>query len=148
MVVDIMRYQGQNTKETRAFKSQMRFDYEMFVNAMTILFRDIARGIRKDIADMQPYETTFEHMATRFDQGAELIVKTVQRITENRLREKGYGIYVDKDGKVYSIFEDENELKNKVEEDIKFMYEQEQQKTGDTNTDASASSDTGAERVA
>lgn len=31
-ITDIMRYKGQHTKETQAFKSQMRFDFETFVN--------------------------------------------------------------------------------------------------------------------
>ena len=33
MLVDLMRYKGQHTKETRAFKTQMRFDFEMFVDS-------------------------------------------------------------------------------------------------------------------
>lgn len=32
-VTDLIRYKGTHTKETRAFKSQMRFDYEQFVDA-------------------------------------------------------------------------------------------------------------------
>jgi hypothetical protein len=32
MIVDLMRYKGEHTKETRVFKSQMRIDFETFVN--------------------------------------------------------------------------------------------------------------------
>lgn len=35
MMVDLMRYKGQHTKETRVFKSQIRFDFESFVNTFT-----------------------------------------------------------------------------------------------------------------
>lgn len=42
MIVDIMRYKGQHTKETRVFKSQMRFDLENFVSAMARHLREQA----------------------------------------------------------------------------------------------------------
>lgn len=35
MMVDLMRYKGQHTKETRVFKSQIRFDFESFVSTFT-----------------------------------------------------------------------------------------------------------------
>ncbi len=33
MMLDLMRYKGEHTKETRVFKSQMRFDFEAFVES-------------------------------------------------------------------------------------------------------------------
>ncbi len=36
MIADIMRYKGQHTKESRVFKSQIRFDFESFVNSFTM----------------------------------------------------------------------------------------------------------------
>jgi hypothetical protein len=35
MMVDLMRYKGEHTKETRVFKSQMRVDFEAFVTMFT-----------------------------------------------------------------------------------------------------------------
>jgi len=44
-LVDLMRYKGQNTKETRAFKSQMRFDFELFVSQFSKFIRDQSKLI-------------------------------------------------------------------------------------------------------
>ncbi len=45
MLVDLMRYKGEHTKETRAFKSQMRFDFELFVNQFSKFIREQSRLI-------------------------------------------------------------------------------------------------------
>lgn len=42
MIVDIMRYKGEHTKETRVFKSQMRFDFEAFVKMTSEHLREQA----------------------------------------------------------------------------------------------------------
>lgn len=34
MILDLLRYKGEHTKETRVFKSQVRFDFEAFVDSM------------------------------------------------------------------------------------------------------------------
>ena len=36
MMLDLMRYKGEHSKETRVFKSQMRFDFEAFVDSMVM----------------------------------------------------------------------------------------------------------------
>lgn len=41
-VADIMRYKGAHTRETRVFKSQMRFDFEMLVTMLAGHMRDQA----------------------------------------------------------------------------------------------------------
>ena len=40
MVVDLMRYKGAHTKETRVFKAQIRFDFEAFVNGFATYLAD------------------------------------------------------------------------------------------------------------
>ena len=51
MLVDLFRYKGAHTKETRVFKSQIRFDFEQFVNSFTAFLDNQARllGITLDI---------------------------------------------------------------------------------------------------
>lgn len=44
MMVDLMRYKGSHTKETRIFKSQMRFDFESLVNSLVDHFETQARN--------------------------------------------------------------------------------------------------------
>jgi len=105
-LAELFQSKGQLTKETRVFKSQMRFDFEQVVNIIAQLFMDIGNGIAKE---MKTYSllTTMERLSQRFKDGADLLIKGVQKTTENRLREKGYGIYVDKNGKIFSIFDKE-----------------------------------------
>jgi hypothetical protein len=38
-LADLYRYKGEHTKETRAFKSQMRFDYEVIVKSLETFYR-------------------------------------------------------------------------------------------------------------
>ena len=45
MLVDLVRYKGAHTKETRVFKSQIRFDFEAFVNSFTNYLADQSRLI-------------------------------------------------------------------------------------------------------
>lgn len=44
MIVDLMRYKGTHTKETRVFKSQMRFDFEALVTSFVDHFETQARN--------------------------------------------------------------------------------------------------------
>ena len=53
-LVELMRYKGEHTKETRAFKSQVRFDFEIFVAQFSKYIREQSRligvNLRIDIA--------------------------------------------------------------------------------------------------
>lgn len=43
MLLDLMRYKGTHTKETRVFKSQIRYDFEAFVGTFTTYLKDQQR---------------------------------------------------------------------------------------------------------
>lgn len=100
---------GTHLKETQAFKRNMRFDFEMFADKIVGLFQDMSNDITAGISNEDNPYVILENMAVRLDKGAELISSQRERITEARMRDKGYGIYVNKDGKSFSIFEDEIE---------------------------------------
>lgn len=107
---------GAHTKETRAFKRQMRFDFESFANTMVLLLSDMASDIEGRTHDAPQ---ALELLAERMKKGADLLTKQRGAITEARMREKGYGIYIDKAGQVYSIFDEEIEKVVKQErEDV------------------------------
>ena len=145
MLVDLYRYKGAHTKETRAFTSQMRFDFEMFIK----MFIEQMRSVSKDIAntygihdiklfcknylkvledarkentkpDFKKFypddEADCAHIRTMIRNWTEAdrFEEMVAKVTEGRQREKGYGIYIDAQGKPYSIFDDQ-----KVDEVVK-----------------------------
>ncbi len=43
MMVDLMRYKGEHTREGRVFQSRMRFDFETFVNSFTFYLQNQSR---------------------------------------------------------------------------------------------------------
>lgn len=47
MIVDLMRYKGEHTKESRVFQSRMRYDFEAFVNTFIIHLQNQATRIGK-----------------------------------------------------------------------------------------------------
>ena len=99
---------GTHEKSTQAFKRQIRWDFEVFANVVSILFKDIADDIKMEMAgDHYSIQKLFERLAERLAKGAELIEKKRADITEARMREKGFGVYLDRQGKAFSIFDDE-----------------------------------------
>lgn len=159
MLVDLMRYKGEHTKETRAFTSQMRFDFEMFIK----LFVEQMRAVSRDISKIYGIEnlTTFcldylkvledarknnqepdlgkflpEDKADRvailtmirnFTE-AEQFESRMGKITESRMKEKGFGIYINAQGRPYSIFTDDkvDEIVKADQDRIKDLKESEQ----------------------
>jgi hypothetical protein len=110
-------------KETQAFKRQVRFDFESFANSISILFRDLADDIKsclgkEDKIGLQEVADAVATMADRLQKGAELIERQREKITEARMREIGYGVYLDRNGQAFSIFDEEIEsaIKNDKEE--------------------------------
>jgi hypothetical protein len=156
MLVDLMRYKGEHTKESRAFQSQMRFDFEMFVKLFIEQMRAMARDVANEFAitdiksfcdeylkqaeelrknnqevdlsamleNMGIYDTLFRsdkiHLLTmvRNWTEAERIESAINNVTEGRQRKQGYGIYINREGRPYSIYENE-----KVDEIVKEDYE-------------------------
>jgi competence protein ComGF len=105
-LAELFLSKGQHTKEIRVFKSQVRFDFEQVVNIIAQLFLDISTGLEKEMKDY-PLFYAVERLGERFKQGSEMLIKGVQATTEKRMREKGFGIYIDSKGKIYSIFDKE-----------------------------------------
>ena len=107
---------GTHIKETQAFKRQIRFDFESFANVMVLLLHDLADDIKR--TRMHGAVNTFDTIAERLQKGADLLTKQREKITEARMREKGYGVYLDRNGQAYSIFDDEIEsaIKNDKEQ--------------------------------
>lgn len=150
-LVDLMRYKGEHTKETRAFKSQVRFDFEILSNQFSKYIREQARltgvtlGIdinaertryKKWVEDMKQYDeeeskkfkTYIPHsyefidfvmsaptsqdskvdkkecvliaMAINSLEEGERMVSQIQNVMKAREREKGKGIYVDRNGRI------------------------------------------------
>lgn len=149
-LAELYRSKGAFTKESRLFKTQMRFDYESFVNMFTIFLDTTADSIIKNLTLVEPadlYEKVVSlisnkkcdsireaiivflkqkdiqspniallEMAVRYRDQAETLRSTTRKITEERAREKGYGIYIGTNGKIYSIFDkdiEEQMLKDK-----------------------------------
>jgi hypothetical protein len=132
MVADLMRYKGHHTKETRVFKSQIRFDFETFVDTFAAYLKDQSRligltlginigdeikayaewlempnnkkGTYKDFnkKDAVTYVALIE-MAMRAHEEAGILKENVRRMADARTREKGKGIYVSTAGVPFTI---------------------------------------------
>ncbi len=150
-LMDLFRYKGSHTKDTQAFKSQMRFDFEMFVNMFTNYLDMSAREIFKEIgikdgdAFLEQYvkyaeeakenasmgsftatmgnalgdaQSALARVALRNMETAKSMRMSVQKVTENRMKQKGYGIYIGADGRSFSIFDDKDDIAEAVRKDI------------------------------
>jgi hypothetical protein len=121
-LAEMFRMRGIQTHEMREFKSQMRFDFEMFVATYTTFLRDTAdrvwdsmgytSTISEVIKDYNKDPKTLkgkpiELIAISFYDQADHLEKTVKKITEQRERNKGKGIYVDKLGITHSLHDED-----------------------------------------
>lgn len=153
MMVDLFRYKGQHTKETRAFTSQVRFDFEMFIAWQAEMLRARAKIVFDSIGLLKGKnidefckeylleikagrnfmeflckqterllrtsgETIAVNLAINDWLEAEKLEARVKKMTEFRERQQGFGIYLDEDGKPYSIFEDGEEVIDVVKRDL------------------------------
>lgn len=147
MIVDLMRYKGEHTKETRVFKSQMRFDFEMFVSSFTTFLTNQSRllgitlglDIRNERAkfqawlslennkgkgysyldfwasDSEPVSSEAKsrialiEMAIMSLDESEKLANAVERIAKARMQEKGYGVYINRQGRPYTVNDPEIE---------------------------------------
>ncbi len=113
---------GNHTRETHAFKKQMRFDYEMFADVFVRFLDDCGKELKSVKAtptalfDGKVAIDALHKLGERFDATSEMLMKRIQTLTEDRMREKGYGIYVSRDGVVYDTRSEE--IKEKVAEDV------------------------------
>lgn len=154
-IVDIMRYKGQHTKETRAFTSQMRFDFELFVSMFTEYLEGTSKSIFSELwydeEEIKELETGYIafvkrqretglasrlvdyfievggimnnekcallQQALHMRAEATILRATTKRISEARMKEKGYGIYLGTDGRPYSMFGNDKEVEDAVAKD-------------------------------
>lgn len=129
MMMDLWKYKGEHTKEARHWMSNMRWDFELFMEAFMFYMNDSADRIidglgvgLKVVKDKNGNEKTFVEpnlaigtqeiqvvlgdLAVYMRQTANLMRTRIDKEKEKREREKGKGIYIGLDGKPYSIYED------------------------------------------
>lgn len=150
MLMDLWMYKGAHTKESRAFQSTMRFDFELFLQVFQTFMQDSADLVFKNL----PIKVTMINTATdhpeeiisvtrdvsaneiavvlgRFAQyhrmTSDLLGKRIRAEVEKRERSRGKGIYIGMDNKPYSVHEDgdivEIVAKDKAEADKEKNHE-------------------------
>lgn len=146
---DLFMESGKFKKTTNAFKTQMRFDFELFAGTFVTFLKDTASAVATSlgeqriiedkaklyaslkkgetiddfyrtkylVSELSPEKRALIHLLLRFDAESELISSQIKKVTEQRMVEKGYGVYIDGTGKAYSILD--ADVVKKVEEDRK-----------------------------
>jgi len=104
-LADLYTFKGKHTKETRKFKTEVRFDLTMMANALAVFLDDTSTQIEEDLAN--DMDRALSHFAERCKSMSKTLVDLINKTTEDRMRETGYGIYVSKEGKPYSVFDDD-----------------------------------------
>lgn len=127
-IAELFISKGTHVKETQAFKRQMRFDFEAFASIVSGLFTDISDDIKRELQNYEdighdkvytPFQLMLVNLGQRLEKGAILIESKRAQLTENRMKEKGYGVYINKHGQAFSIFDDEiNDAVEKDKDDI------------------------------
>jgi hypothetical protein len=128
-IQDIIIYKGVHSKETKVFKSQMRFDFEELASMVAQTFRSLSLCIDKEMnEDVRDFEETFRELSKKLYDSAESINSRMEKVKQARMAEKGYGVYVGPDGKPYSILDPEiDEIIKKERERIKEENEYKQE---------------------
>lgn len=130
MLMDLHMYKGAHTKESRAFKSQMRYDYEMFLHVFQMFMRDShdllweslplelatveVDGKSKEIVkikqgavlSLEDVVLALGRYARFHNMSADLLGERVKKETAKREAAMGKGIYIGLDNKPYSVNED------------------------------------------
>lgn len=149
MMGEMFRSRGYAVKEMRQFKSQMRFDFEMFVNTYCVFLKDTADNIWKQLEFKENIEDVLESykkdkelsigitanergfaiLALSYYEQAKSLQKVVQEITNQREKAMGKNIYVDKLGRVHSLYEEDIfDIVKKEKEELMKMAEEENKK--------------------
>jgi len=143
-LAEMQQWHGQSVKETRAFKSQMRFDFELFISIFTTFLQDTSESMWKILfpdagekghgvleleevimalkliknpeAKIDYLQTLGEEnskqvalilLATEFRNQADILTSAVKKVTQERERQAGRGIYVDKLGKTHDLLDED-----------------------------------------
>lgn len=125
-LMDLWAYKGQHTKESRHWMSQMRFDFELFLETFRFFMSDTAGRVMRRLGmtidtaadgteilhfgsetDINDVYAALGDMAIYMRQTSELLKKRIENEKQKRDMEKGKGIYIGLDNRPYSIYEDE-----------------------------------------
>lgn len=136
MLMDLWGYKGQHTKESRAFQSTMRFDFELFLSTFQVFLNDshdriwnklpleqveveykdeetdeikhkkIVRVIPGSKVELDEVVVTLGELGKYFKLTSDLLNNRIKAEVQKRERAKGKGIYIGLDNKPYSIHED------------------------------------------
>ena len=122
---EMFQFRGKQSKAINDFKSQTRFDFEMFVSTFTTFLRDTAERIWEPLGNKDTIPeateklkdgglnliggelTSLSLLAISFLDQADHLDKAIKKITEQRERSKGKGIYVDKLGITHSLYDED-----------------------------------------
>lgn len=106
-IAELYLSKGAHVKETQAFKRQIRWDFEMFANILTNKLTLLSKEM-KTLKDRytDPFDA-FDYIGSKFADIAEVLNTQRERITNARMREKGFGVYLDRNGQAFSIEDDE-----------------------------------------
>lgn len=94
---------GTHVKETQAFKRQIRWDFEMFANLLTTQFTELSNEIKETNIKHNDPMVTLVLLSNKLAGIAELLETQRSQITNARMKEKGFGIYLDRNGKAFSL---------------------------------------------
>lgn len=123
-VMDLMMSKGTAMRDQQAFKAQMRFDYELITDALAWLLHDLSNDIEETLREgKDPYEI-LAIIAQRMRKGSDLIIEKAKKVTLDRMREKGFGIYLAIDGIPYDVYSDTEEIAKVVSDDVTRVKEE------------------------
>lgn len=120
-LAEIFASKGAHTRETQAFKRQMRFDYEMFADVFVRFLQECSSDMKSE----EDPKKAIEKLATRFEATSEMLEKRIKGLTEDRMRGNGYGIYIDRNGKVFDTRSEE--IVQRVQDDVNSEKEEKEE---------------------
>jgi hypothetical protein len=129
-IAELFVYKGQHTKDTQAFKTQVRFDLDLFAAQYAQSMSDIATGIRTDLKTNLPMGEILSSISNRFMSAGETIRRKMEDVKTARMAQKGFGIYVDKDGRSYSVLDDD--IYSIIKKEKEEANKEKNERTGDT----------------
>lgn len=130
-IAELFLSKGTAMRDQQAFKSQMRFDYELITDELAWLLHELSNTIKDSLHEWK-FKTkmptvdeeidiiygAFDKLATNMRIGSDRIIEKAKKVTLDRMREQGFGIYISKDGKPYDVYNDGEEIVKVVSEDI------------------------------
>ena len=94
---------GKLTRESQAFKSQMKFDFEVFTDFFVKLLYSMSNAINNPEVSQKNNraELILDQLSELLTERATTLTKRYESLTEERLKAKGFGIYIDRLGRPY-----------------------------------------------